>query len=87
MTRQPRRPAKWLGVFGVPIAIGVLSMAGLLSALLYDGIGRIFSWIAVSSPVVVSVWILFGNRRASRRPARMKMSSAESRGRDHEELR
>jgi hypothetical protein len=68
MTRQPRRPATWLDVFGVPIAIGVLSVAGLLSALLSGGLGRIFSWVAVSSPVVVSVWIFVGKRRASRRP-------------------
>jgi hypothetical protein len=68
MIRQPRRPAKWLDVFGVPIAIGVLSMAGLLSALLFDGLGRIFGWVAVSLPVVVSAWIFIGKRRASRGP-------------------
>jgi hypothetical protein len=69
MTRQPRRPATWLDAFGIPIAIGVLSMTGLLSALLYDGFGRIFSWVAVSSPIVVSAWIFVGKRRASRGPA------------------
>jgi hypothetical protein len=68
MTREARRPATWLDVFGVPIAIGVLSVAGLLSALLSGGLGRIFSWVAVSSPVVVSVWIFVGKRRASRGP-------------------
>jgi hypothetical protein len=42
MTREPRRPATWLDVFGIPIAIGLLSAAGLLSALLFGGLGRIF---------------------------------------------
>jgi len=68
MTGESRRRPTWLDVFGVPIAIGVLSTTGLLSALLYDGLGRIFSWVAVSLPVVVSVWIFVGKRRASRRP-------------------
>jgi len=68
MTGESRRPATWLDVFGAPIAIGLLSVAGLLSALLFGGLGRIFSWVAVSSPVVVSVWIFVGKRRASRRP-------------------
>jgi hypothetical protein len=67
MTRQPRRPATWLDVFGIPIAIGVLSLTGLLAALLYGGPGRIFGWVAVSSPVVVSAWIFIGKRRAARR--------------------
>jgi hypothetical protein len=43
-------------VFGIPIALTLLSSAGLLSALLFDGAVRIFSWAAVASPLLVSGW-------------------------------
>jgi hypothetical protein len=48
----------WLTVYGVPILIGLLSLSGLLSALLLDEAGRYFSWIAVGSPVILSAWLL-----------------------------
>jgi hypothetical protein len=47
----------WRTVFGVPIITGLLSLAGLLSALLFDELGRYFSWIAVGSPVILTVWL------------------------------
>jgi hypothetical protein len=30
----------WRTVFGTPVVIGLLTLSGLLSALLFDGIGR-----------------------------------------------
>jgi hypothetical protein len=51
----------WRTVYGIPIVIGLLSLAGLVAALLFGGIGRYFSWIAVGSPVVLTVW-LFAQR-------------------------
>jgi len=36
--------------------IGVLSTAGLLSALLYEGPGRYFSWLALGAPVALTGW-------------------------------
>jgi hypothetical protein len=54
-------PTNWRTVFGAPIIIGLLSLSGLFSALLFDGIGRYFSWIAVGSPVIVTSW-LFAKR-------------------------
>jgi hypothetical protein len=57
MTSERRRPATWRDVFGIPIALGLLSLAGLLSALLFDGAVRIFSWVAVASPLVVTCWV------------------------------
>jgi hypothetical protein len=47
----------WLRVFGAPIVIGALSLAGLLSALLAGDVGRWFSWIALALPLAVSAWV------------------------------
>jgi hypothetical protein len=63
---EPRH-ARRFGVFGGPIIIGVLSLAGLLSALLLGDVGRVFSWIAVGCPIAVSVWFLFRARRSAGR--------------------
>lgn len=40
-----------------PLVIGVLSCAGLLSALFYDGWGDRFSWLTLLLPVALSVWL------------------------------
>jgi hypothetical protein len=60
--REPRRGGGWFDVFAGPIVIGVLSLAGLLSALLLGDIGRVFSWVAVGSPIAVSAWVFFRAR-------------------------
>jgi hypothetical protein len=67
MSGEPRRAGRWFGVFGGPIIIGVLSLAGLLSALLLGDAGRVFSWIAVGCPIAVSAWFLFRARRSAGR--------------------
>jgi hypothetical protein len=54
-------PTNWRTVFGAPIIIGLLSLSGLFSALLFDEMGRYFSWMAVGSPVIVTSW-LFAKR-------------------------
>lgn len=46
----------WLRVFGAPIVIGMLSLAGLLSALLAGDFGRYVSWFGVGLPVVIAAW-------------------------------
>jgi hypothetical protein len=48
----------WRSVFGAPVVIGLLSLSGLLSALLFDGIGRYFSWIAVGTPIILVAWLI-----------------------------
>lgn len=62
-TRDPRHAGGWFGVFGGPIVIGALSLAGLLSALLLGDIGRVFSWGAVGCPIAVSAWFWLRARR------------------------
>jgi hypothetical protein len=48
--------SQWLKVFGAPIVIGALSLAGLLSALLAGDLGRYFSWFGVGLPIAVAAW-------------------------------
>jgi hypothetical protein len=46
--------SNWRRVFGAPIVVGVLSLAGLLSALLLGDPGRWFSWFALALPVAIA---------------------------------
>ena len=46
-------------IWGWPLAIGVLSVAGLISALLGDGIWDTLSWFALGAPVAtLTLYIL-----------------------------
>ena len=55
-----------LRVFGVPAALAVASGAGLISALLGDGIWDMLSWFALGAPLAVIAW--FGARAAGFMP-------------------
>lgn len=61
--RKPRSSGNWRTVYGGPLLIGVLSVAGLLSALLYEGPGRYFSWLALGAPVVLTAWFFARRKR------------------------
>ena len=54
--RKSRSSGNWRTVYGGPLLLGVLSIVGLLTALLSEGVGRYFSWIAVGAPVVITAW-------------------------------
>jgi hypothetical protein len=56
----------WRTVFGMPIIIGLLSLSGLLSALLFES-GRSLSWIAVGFPIIIAAWVFI---RRGARPSR-----------------
>lgn len=43
-------------IWGMPIALGVVSAVGLLSALLGDGVWDALSWIALTIPIAVPLW-------------------------------
>lgn len=58
LSDKPVDAPNWRTVFGVPIMIGVLSLSGLLSAFLFDEIGRYFSWLAVGAPIILVAWLL-----------------------------
>jgi hypothetical protein len=61
LTEPPRD--RWLAVFGLPIVVGVVSAAGLLSALLLGASGRIFSWFALGLPLAIAVFAYWRCRR------------------------
>lgn len=45
-----------LKLWGWPIALGLLSASGLLSALVSDDWGNAWSWIGLGVPVLVMAW-------------------------------
>ena len=61
--RKSRVSGNWRTVYGGPLLIGALSIAGLLSALLYEGPGRYFSWLALGAPVALTVWFFARRKR------------------------
>jgi hypothetical protein len=61
--RKPRSSGNWWTVYGGPLLIGLLSVAGLLTALLSEGAGRYFSWIAVGAPVALTAWFFARRNR------------------------
>lgn len=56
MTSATGRSQGWIAVFGPPILLGILSLAGLLAALLFGDLGRYLSWLSVGAPVLVIGW-------------------------------
>jgi hypothetical protein len=49
----PRRTGH---VWGVPIALGVITAVGLIAGLMSDGAGDVVSWLALAIPVGVGLW-------------------------------
>lgn len=56
-----------LTLWGWPVALGLLSASGLVSALVSDGWGDVWAWVALGLPVAVMAW--FGLRRAASSPS------------------
>jgi hypothetical protein len=50
--------SEFLRIFGVPILLGVFSVAGLLSALFADGFWDAVSWIGLGAPLAMIGWFL-----------------------------
>ncbi|OVZ57991.1 hypothetical protein CDO44_16590 [Pigmentiphaga sp. NML080357] len=48
-------------IWGWPLALGVLTATGLLSALVSDTWGDAWSWVGLGIPVLAMIW--FGLRR------------------------
>jgi hypothetical protein len=59
---KPGDPPNWRTVFGLPVVIALFSLTGLISALLFDELGRYFSWIGVGSPIIILSRIFFVQR-------------------------
>jgi hypothetical protein len=60
---KSRSSGNWRAVYGGPILLGVLSIAGLLSALMSEGPGRYFSWLALGAPVALTAWFFARRKR------------------------
>lgn len=43
-------------IWGMPILLGILSMIGLISALLEDGIWDALSWLTLGIPCLLMGW-------------------------------
>ena len=50
-------------IWSAPVALGILSAVGLISALLADGPWDAVSWMALAAPVAVSAWGLWRPRQ------------------------
>ncbi|MDX3904071.1 MAG: hypothetical protein QHC78_00060 [Pigmentiphaga sp.] len=58
--------ASALRIWGWPLALGLLTTTGLLTALVSDAWGDVWSWVGLGIPVVAMTW--FGLRRQSDQP-------------------
>ncbi|MDC7787405.1 hypothetical protein PQJ75_17475 [Rhodoplanes sp. TEM] len=54
-------------IWAWPIALAVLSSAGLLAALVGDGLLDIVSWLTLGVPVAVTAWFVARRQRATER--------------------
>jgi hypothetical protein len=59
--RQPG-PQRLRVIFAAPIAIGIVSLVGLVSALTGDGLRDAISWAALGVPVAVFIWAMSARR-------------------------
>ncbi|CAO3430453.1 hypothetical protein [Azospirillum endophyticum] len=51
---KPRAPLPLSAIFGIPAGIALVTAAGLVTALLDDGLVDAVSWVALSVPVLVA---------------------------------
>lgn len=51
-----RAPLPLLAIFGIPAVIALVTTAGLVTALLDDGLVDALSWAALSVPVLAAAW-------------------------------
>lgn len=49
-------------VFGVPVIVAILSLFGLIAALIGDGVWDGIGWLTLGVPVGVLVWALIARR-------------------------
>jgi hypothetical protein len=54
--------AAFLRLWGWPLGIAAVSASGLVSALLFDGWGDVWSWLALGLPAGVCAWCALPRR-------------------------
>ncbi len=57
-----RRNTSWQ-IFATPTVIAMLSLVGLLAALLGNGVFDWVSWVGLAAPVIVVGWAMKARRR------------------------
>lgn len=55
--RIPERRALW-PIFRAPLIVGIVSLVGLISALVGDGAWDAASWVALSPPLLLCLYYL-----------------------------
>lgn len=59
MTTKPKNRDRSLWtVFAAPLAIGIMSLIGLVAALAGDGPANWLSWVTLAVPVLVVAWAM-----------------------------
>lgn len=58
MSRKRRAGNSNWQIFAAPLAIGLVSIVGLVAALLGDGIYDLLSWVGLLVPLLVIAWAL-----------------------------
>ncbi len=61
--KAPIRRRTTAQIFAVPLALALLSIVGLVSALTGDGARDLLSWAGLAAPVLVTLWALAVRRR------------------------
>ena len=61
---KPRQASFWK-VFGAPLALGLLSAAGLFAALLGDGVWDSLSWLGLGLPTLIALHSLLRRKPAA----------------------
>jgi hypothetical protein len=57
-----KRRANLRRIFAVPLAIALLSLLGLISALTGDGWRDVLSWLGLAAPVLAVCWAAWMRR-------------------------
>ena len=60
---SPKTPSAFWRLWGWPLALGVLSASGLVSALVSDGTGDAWAWLALGLPLALIAWHSFIKKR------------------------
>jgi hypothetical protein len=55
-----RSGSRFVAIYRAPVLIALITIAGLLAALLGDGIWDAVSWLALSVPIAVVMWFACG---------------------------
>lgn len=67
---RPSRGHSLFGIFAVPVILAVVSIVGLLSALIGDDTWNMVSWATLSVPIALIGWLTWAERINANRQSR-----------------